>query len=151
MITLFDIKIDTRLKVDIGGAHKIMKLKNTSAINEIVRKTIQIVREESPEKTGVFKLSVKRLDERTIRDDEGSTEKHIRIGPNIYYTKYVINPTRPSSGAYIPSIDVRIRGGTHPGTRANPVLVRAKRRLRGPIKAIINRHYGNIEVKRFLR
>lgn len=150
MITLFSIKINTRLKVDVGGMHRIMRLKNVSAIDEIVRTSIRIIKDESPEKIGVFKLSVKRLDEKTLRDSEGSIEKHIRIGPSIYYSKFVINATRGSDGRYVSQIDVRIRGGRHPGTKANPVIVRAKKRLRGPIRAIINKHYGNIEIGRFI-
>ena len=151
MITLFDIKIDTKLKVDVGGAMRMMKMKNRFAIEEIVDKAIFYIRAESPNNTGVFRLSVKRLDERGGDSDDGSTERFIRVGPSMYYNKYVLNTTRPSAGRYVPQIDVRIRSGQHPGTRANKVLDRAKNRLRPAISAILNKHYSNFELGRFVR
>lgn len=147
---MLTVSIDTRLRVDVGGAHRSIRLKNQLAFKEIVAKGIQIIRSESPVKDGVFRDSVKRLDERGVDGADGSTERFVRIGPSIYYTKFVVKGTKRSSGRYIPEFDVRIRSGTHPGNKPNPVLARSKKRLRPAIQAILRRHYGNFELGRFV-
>ncbi len=146
---MLTVSIDTKLKVDVGGMHRSIKMKNQLAIKEIVDQGIKIIRKESPVDGGVFRDSVKRLDQGGADGNDGSTERFIRIGPSIYYSKFIIRGTRPSAGAYVPELDVRIRSGTHPGLKPNPVLVRSKRRLTPVIKAILRKHYGNFELGRF--
>ncbi len=150
-MTMLTISIDTKLKVDVGGAHRSFKIKSESAIREIVDAGIRIIKKESPgdRSSGVFRDSVKRLDERGT-SSEGSTERFIRIGPSIYYSKYVINATRPSAGRYVPELDLRIRSGQHPGTGSNPVLTRAKKRLAPVIQGIIRKHYGSFRLGDFM-
>ena len=145
------MSIDTKLNVDVGGMHRAIKIKNKAVINEIVNNVILIAKREAPVHFGTFAESIKRLDERGAEDNGASTERFIRIGPSVYYSKYVVNATRPSPGAYVPQLDVRIRGGVHPGTKANPVMARTKRRVKPIIKKILQTHYGNVELGRFIR
>ncbi len=147
---MLTVSIDTKLRVDIGGMHRAIKLKNQAVIKEIVGQGIQIIKKESPVRGGVFRDSVKRLDERGTEGADGSSERFIRIGPSIYYAKFVIGGTKPSAGAYVPELDLRIRSGVHPGLKPNPVIIRAQRRLRPVTKAILRKHYGNIELGRFI-
>ncbi len=148
---MLTVSIDTKLKVDVGGVHRAIKVKNQTAIKEIVDQGIKIIKAESPVDGGVFRDSVKRLDERGVDGNDGSTERFIRIGPIIYYAPFVIRGTRSGPGRYVPELDVRIRSGTHPGLKANPIMVRSKKRLRPVITAILRKHYGNFELGRFFQ
>lgn len=148
---MLEVSIDTKLRVNVNDVHQKFKLKNQSAIFKIEDNVIRIYQEESPEKTGGFKASVKRIDQRVSEDSLSSSERFIRIGPTIYYKHYVVGRTRASDGRYVPTLDVRIRSGRHPGTRANPIAVRTKKRAEPIIRAILKQEYGNLELQRLIK
>jgi hypothetical protein len=147
---MLTVNIDTRLKVDVGGVHRTLRIKNKNALREIVEQGIATYKKESPVNNGAFRESVKRLDSQGSEDGEGRTERFIRIGPTIYYSKFVIGGTSQSAGRYVPELDVRIRSGVHPGTKPNPIPKRVKKIMQPKIRAILSKHYGTLELGSFI-
>lgn len=144
---MLQVKIDTRLKVNENGIESTFRIKNEQVVQSITRTAISTVKNEAPVASGVFRDSIRRLDSKGAISLDGTTERFIRIGSNIYYKKYVIYATKPSAGRYVPSLDIRIRSGQHPGTKANPMMIIARRKLQPKIQAILSAQYSNGDFK----
>ena len=95
---------------------------------KIARKTIRIMREEAPVKTGKLKasISIKKKDKASGGRDRRFSAS---VGPSVRYANYVSRGTGPSPGRFVYAIKKRVRDGIHPGTPVNNFISRTRDRV----------------------
>ena len=89
--------------------------------NRMLNDTVQFMKQNAPSRSGRLKNSIKiRL--KTASGGKRDRRYHGRVGPDVFYAKFVSRGTAPSPGRYVAAIDKRIREGMHPGTPLHPFL-----------------------------
>ena len=104
-----------------------------SGIKRLADVTERRMRTESPVASGTLRASI--VSE--FRENGFVAE----VKPTANYTKYVVNPTKASPGRYVPAIGKRLvspPSGTHPGTKADDFVGRAKEYVIGMTMDIMN-------------
>ena len=96
--------------------------------NKILNDGVRIMKQEAPRRSGDLRRSI-RIKTKTTSGGKRDKRYHARIGANVRYAQFVERGTSPSPGRFIPAIEKRIRTGMHPGTPANPYVMRTTKRL----------------------
>ena len=107
--------------------------------NRILQDTVNIMKQEAPHRTGALKNSIA-IKVKTTSGGKRDKRYHGRVGPSVSYAHFVERGTGPSPGAFIASIQKRVRVGQHPGTPRNPFIQRTMNR----IESIANRTANKI-------
>lgn len=146
------ITVRTNIRVKEAGAFATIKLKNASIARRIEDMSVRVLKKHAPVKTGRFRNSIEKIAS-TMRESAGQFQGNVRVGPTIFYRHFVIRRTAPSQGAYVPSLDRRVKFGMHPGTAANPFIRNSKPEIRVGAQKIIDNHYGKgrFDIRNFIR
>lgn len=146
------VKITTNIRSKEAQALNSLRIKNAAIINRIQNATLKILKRAAPFKSGRFRNSI-RIVESSRRESGGIFQGFVKIKPTAPHSKFVIKKTRPSQGAYVPSLHKRIKFGQHPGTASNNFISANKPLIIKKAQAIVDSQYGagRYDIRRFIR
>lgn len=97
-------------------------------VDEIEDRAVTIYKSVVPVRTGKMKASVKVLEKQT-KSGGIDLRSNVKVGPTVPYAEFVDKGAKPSPGAFVPLLGVRVKTGTHPGQRAQNFNEEAKNKF----------------------
>ena len=148
---MIQVFISSNIVVRQDAYLEAQKLKNIRVVGLIQSMALRVLKNNAPVHTGRFRNSI-RIARSKNRIENGTLSGFVVVRPFSYKTKYIINRTKASPGAYVRSINRRIKAGRHPGTRANAFIKTSKLEIKEKANVILKAEFGSAaDIKRYLR
>lgn len=138
---MLKISIPTRMKFNKGIIISDINRIHNNYLKDIRSTTINIMRRESPSRSGAMRRSIKIIRQQITKSGFISKGVNIVIGPSVPYLKFVVKGTRQSKGRYVPRLGIRVSTGITKGITANPFIDRTARIVNAKLQQIGEKHY----------
>lgn len=144
------VKITSNLKANKTGYQNDINLINGKTEFLIEKGIVSILRKNAPDYKGHLKRSIRKLSLFTT-NSKGEHTATIVVGPTVEHTKYVIGGVKQTDGHYVPTVELRFRGGMHPGQAANPFIAKSRGLINNKIRMIVESTYGHLNIEKYMR